>query len=330
MRIFVTGITGFVGGTVANYFASLGHSVSGIGRSNQLPRRISERCCYKQADICKPLEYIDADVVIHAAGLASDTAASQELFNVNVNGTRNVLNACKTVRHFVHISSSSVYSFGRDPMIETQAGININDLSDYGKSKFEAEKYVINNGNDLKKTILRPRAIYGRYDYSLLPRLMRLVKGNYLLLPQHLSKKISLTHIDNLIQAIELCVCEQKKALKIFNVADEEVYDLCQVLTTLLPLVAGIQLKKITVPAPVFNLFVAFNNWFKLSRTFNRFAVSSLTTTAILNIDKIKYQVNYDPLNNFYNSYREIIDWVHNEEGWKQVFNAPPKLSPAL
>jgi nucleoside-diphosphate-sugar epimerase len=330
MRIFVTGITGFVGGTVANYFASLGHSVSGIGRSNQLPKRISERCCYKQADICKPLEYIDADIVIHAAGLASDTAPSRELYCVNVNGTRNVLNACKKVRHIIHISSSSVYDFKKYPMEETQAGINFNNLSDYGKSKFEAEKYIISNSYDLKKTILRPRAIYGRHDHSLLPRLMKLVKGNQLLLPQQLSKKISLTHIDNLLHAIELCVSDQTKALKLFNVADEEVYDLYQVLTTLLPMVAGKKLKTLIIPSFVFNLFVAFNNSFNLSRTFNRFAVSSLTNTATLSINKIKYQMNYAPLKNFYNSYKEIIDWVHNEEDWKQVLKSPRNLSPAL
>ena len=162
MKIFVTGITGFVGGAVANHFSSLGCEITGIGRSKNLPPHISNKCNYLQSDICNPLPKIEADIVVHAAGLTSDTASFQELYKVNVEGTKNVLDAAKKVTHFIYISTSSVYNFHNLPMTELEAGVNYEELSGYGKSKFLAEQHILNNYTDNKKTILRPRAIYGK------------------------------------------------------------------------------------------------------------------------------------------------------------------------
>ncbi len=323
MKIFVTGITGFVGGSVANYFASLGHEVTGIGRSDKLPSHISDKCSYMQADIRNPLPAIEADIIIHAAGLASDTASLKDLYSVNVQGTQHILDAGKKIKHIIYISSSSVYQFNKCPMKELEAGSNLNELSNYGKSKLLSEKLFLGR-NKNRTTILRPRAIYGRHDQSLLPRLTKLVKGNTLFLPAHLSKNISLTHIDNLILAIELSIKNQLLSHDVFNVADKEVYDLNQVLTTLLPLVTGKQLETVKIPAWLFELLVAINSKLNLNRSFNRFAASSLTNEATMNINKISDQLNYRPLKNFYNSYPEIGKWIHQEDGWKTLFKTTP------
>jgi nucleoside-diphosphate-sugar epimerase len=320
VKIFITGITGFVGGAMANYFASLGYEITGIGRSDTLPPHISNNCNYLQANICKPLPEIEADIVIHAAGLASDTASFKELYAINVEGTQNVLAAAKKVNHFIYVSSSSVYNFHEHAMTEIEGGLNYEKLSGYGKSKFLAEQHVLNDSTKNKKTLLRPRAIYGRHDLSLLPRLMKLVKGNRLFLPAHVSKKISLTHIDNFVQAVELCVENQTSSFEIFNVADNEVYDLYKVLTKLLPLVASRKLQTISIPAALFDLFVAINSHFRLNPSFNQFAADSLTKTAMMNTCKISQQLHYNPGKNFYNSYPEIGHWIHQEGGWKYFF----------
>ncbi|MEP6616266.1 MAG: NAD(P)-dependent oxidoreductase [Ginsengibacter sp.] len=326
MKIFVTGITGFVGGAIANHFATLGHEVTGLGRKDSLPPHVSSDCNYIQADISKPLEPIGADIVIHAAGLASDTASFKDLHLINSQGTFNVVSASKEVKHFVHISSSSVYHFKDFPMEEMDAGKCYEKLSEYGKSKFLAEQHI-QAARVNKKTILRPRAIYGIHDQSLLPRLLKLVKWNKLLLPQNLSKKISLTHIDNLIQAVKLCTDTQSKAMKIYNVADAEVYDLHNVLTILLPLAVGKPLQLVRIPAMIFNLFVALNNKLNLDRSFNLFAAASLTSTAVMSIEKIRHQMGYNPARNFSNSYPEIASWIHQEHGWKNIMDQPIYLN---
>ena len=152
MKVFITGITGFVGGACANHFASLGHTVSGIGRKPSLPLHVSQTCSYRRADIALPLPCFDADVVIHAAALTSDSAHWQQAYKANVDGTKNVLAAAKNAKHFIHISSSSVYDF-RDGnrKKEKEAGIYFDLLSCYGKTKWLAEKMVKENNTLNKK-----------------------------------------------------------------------------------------------------------------------------------------------------------------------------------
>jgi len=315
MKIFLTGITGFVGGAAANHFAALGHTVYGIGRKTALPYYISESCGYSQADICSPLKDIDADIIIHAAAEVSDTVSYKHACKVNVEGTANVLGAAKNSKHFIYISSSSVYNFKEEEMIESEAGLEFNHLSVYGKSKWLAEEVINKNESDFKRTIFRPRAIYGNHDHLLLPRLLKLVKGNKIFVPEHLSKQISLTHVNNLILAIELCINRQLEASEIFNVADKEVYDLNKVLTALLSAVTSKQLRTFSIPSLVFESFIAINDKLKLFPALNRFAASSLTGTAVLDIGKISKTLGYIPKKNFLNSYFEIADWVHNEKG---------------
>ena len=88
MKIFISGITGFVGGSLANYFVHAGHEVAGIGRKPALPSFVSSLCSYQPVDIVHPLEEINADIVIHAAALASDTISFGEAYGVNVRVTR--------------------------------------------------------------------------------------------------------------------------------------------------------------------------------------------------------------------------------------------------
>ncbi len=325
MKIFVTGITGFVGGAVANHFAALGHTVCGIGRKAALPYYISNSCSYSTADICSPVKDIDADIIIHAAAVVSDTVTYKHACKVNVEGTTNVLRAAKNSKHFIYISSSSVYDFKNERMNESEAGTEFNHLSVYGKSKWLAEGVINKIDGNFKKTILRPRAIYGKHDHVLLPRLLKMVKGNKIFLPDHLSKQISLTHINNLILAIELCINKQEKASEIFNVADKEVYDLNKVLTTLLSAVTSKQLHTFIIPKLVFERLIAINEKLKLCPDFNRFAASSLTGTGVLDIEKISKTLGYFPIKNFRNSYIEIADWMHNEEGSKFFKEIPSR-----
>ncbi len=325
MKIFITGITGFVGASLANYFVSAGHHVGGIGRKPSLPPFVSGLCTYKSVDILHPIEDIEADIVIHAAALASDTITFKQAYGVNVRGTEHVLQACRSVGHFIHISSSSVYNF-RDNKIkfEDDSGIEFNGLSAYGQTKWLAEQAVSHDRHDFKKSILRPRAIYGKYDQLLIPRLLKLVKGNRIILPEQLTKQISLTHISNLVAAVNLCVTIQSAGLEIYNVSDREIYDLNIVLPALLKVVLANKLRTVRIPAGLFDLFAAVNRKMTVSAAFNPFAVASLTHKSILNIDKISSQLHYAPTHNFFGGCTEIAEWIHREQGWKNFFKEAP------
>ena len=175
MRILVTGATGFVGRAIVaellmeNLEVFCMGSLSRAG-TDELPN-------FLRADITntESLERLESlpliDVLIHTAGLAHQFggASLEEFWRINVEGTKNVCLLAERlgVKHFIHISSVSVYGRGK----QSGGGLLAEDVrcepeSVYAQSKFEAEKTAadICRKNSILLTILRPATIIGEND----------------------------------------------------------------------------------------------------------------------------------------------------------------------
>jgi nucleoside-diphosphate-sugar epimerase len=295
MKIFITGVSGFVGGSLANYFIRKGHEVSGIGRRARQPDFVDPSCSYIQADITAPLAEIEADILIHCAAMVSDTANAAKALEINAGGTEQVLRASENVKHLVYVSSSSVYHFSDSAVKEADAGLNYKNLSAYGQSKFLGEQVFLSGNPGAKKTILRPRAIYGPCDTHLLPRLLKLLWGNKIILPGYLANSISLTHIDNLCAATEACIEKQVGSTGIFNIADQETYNLEEVIPDLLGAISTKSPEIFRLPSTLVRLLVALDSALGLKSPLNRFAIGSITKNAVLDISLIGEQLGYKP-----------------------------------
>lgn len=106
---------------------------------------------------------LDADVVVHAAGLIKAKSRA-DFFEVNAEGSAHVaLAAAKTApnAHIIGISSLAA----REPL-----------LSDYAASKHAGEAEIRKNAPGTV-TILRPSAIYGRWDRETLSLFQMAAKG---------------------------------------------------------------------------------------------------------------------------------------------------------
>lgn len=302
MKVFITGITGFVGSKLANKFIKEGFEVSGLGRKNKLPSHIDPRCIYIKEDITKSVSEITAEIVIHAAAQVDDNACYSNHYENNVIGTANVINACTNKKTlFILISTSSVYPFTKEsPYLEEDAGLEYETLSAYGKTKYLAEQLLVKNKNLSSKIILRPRAIYGPDDTVLLPRLLSLVKKGLIILPQHITTQISLTHINNLMYAVERSFYLQKNNILIFNVADNQIYSLKEVIPLLINSVITKKRKVFFVQKQIWILLVKLNNIFRFIPQLTTFGSKQLTQVALLDTSRIK---NYLPYNFKYNVY---------------------------
>lgn len=166
------------------------------------------------------------DAVIHLAGKAHDTSntsAEQEYFNVNFGLTQQLYDwyLKSNAKKFIYLSSVKAVA-------DTVEGILKEDRTPqpktpYGKSKLQAEQYILNSNNNPHKSyyILRPCMIHGPGN-----------KGNLNLLYQFASKgwpypladfenKRSFLSIGNLMIVLhELLI--NPIASDIFNVADDE------------------------------------------------------------------------------------------------------------
>lgn len=115
-----------------------------------------------------------ADVVYHLAGMIEIKAGNEDkVYNVNVNGTKNVVEACKAcgVRKLVYMSSVDTYPPLPGNQVMTEISKYEPDKLEgaYAKTKAEATQYVLDaNGTDgLETVVVQPSACIGPYDFKV-------------------------------------------------------------------------------------------------------------------------------------------------------------------
>ncbi len=175
--ILVTGANGFLGRSIVGE-VSQSNSVITLGTSAK-----NDIICNLAKNV--PQFSFKIDLVIHAAGKAHIVPKSSievdEFYNVNVNGTLNLLKGLsqKPPKWFVFISSVSVYGLSE--------GLNINEnhpllaIDPYGASKIKAENIIIDwcRTNNVILTILRLPLLIGFNPPGNLGKLIRGIKNGY-------------------------------------------------------------------------------------------------------------------------------------------------------
>lgn len=137
------------------------------------------------------------DVVYHLAALLDYTAPKKRMFDVNVTGTRNLLEASHASK-FIYLSSTAVYGYHTNPLITESTPCNPSGY--YGKTKLMAEQLVLKK----QGIVVRSPDIFGKgfhegYDYVI----MRLKEGRMPIIGSG-NNKIHWIHIDDLVQALVL------------------------------------------------------------------------------------------------------------------------------
>jgi len=179
-RVLVTGGTGFLGAYIIKELISKGYSVRAIRRKASLPSFIDPAILQKaewvEGDVLDVISLEDAlqgiDMVIHSAAVVSFLKNERkQMYQVNVDGTANVVNMAleQNIRKLVHISS--VAALGR-----TSSGGHVDEEkkwedsrinTHYARSKFKAELEVWRGiGEGMEAVILNPSTILGYGDWN--------------------------------------------------------------------------------------------------------------------------------------------------------------------
>lgn len=167
MRIFVTGVTGFIGSRVFQRLTEeTGHEVIGLQRytAGRMPRENMVFGDITDGDIYDVVKKVQPEIVVHIAALASNEQSNAfpvEVMRVNAVGTARLLSACKSLpvacKAFVLASSSEVYGFVKGAITEESP---IAAKNPYAASKIAAEEAVKASG--IPYVIMRPFNTYGR------------------------------------------------------------------------------------------------------------------------------------------------------------------------
>jgi nucleoside-diphosphate-sugar epimerase len=216
MRIAVTGASGFVGGAVARALVADGHEVWTTSRRH--PAVDGARHVAWDLTAGPLAGAPEVDAVVHAGAAVSDWCALDVARATNVGGTLAVRDTFPGAR-FVHVSSGSVYDPFRPSVRarETEAPVG-RYLDAYGTTKAEAERAL---ARDVERrpergavVVLRPHAVYGPGDTTLLPRVEAAVRHGRIVLPGGGRVLQSLTHVDTLVAAVRAAVVLPETVLR--------------------------------------------------------------------------------------------------------------------
>ncbi len=185
MKIAVTGASGHIGINLCQELIQHGHSVKALIHKNDHGiRKLPLECVTGDLMDASSLSRLvrGVEVVFHLAAVISIQVRNrEELFEKNVRGTENVVEAVlkEGVRRLIHFSS--IHALVQEPfegVLDEGRSLALKDNVDYSRSKALSELIIQEAVKDgLDAVILNPTAVIGPFDCapSLLGRALILI-----------------------------------------------------------------------------------------------------------------------------------------------------------
>ena len=183
----VTGANGFTASYVCRQLIEKGYKVLGLVRKNadmKLIEGVPVEFNYADLAVDKDFSSImdGIDVVYHiAAAYRTENVPRRYFWDVNVEGTRKLLEAAKKagVKKFVHSSTVGVQGYIKNPPAKEEDPYNPGDY--YQESKVDGEKLVLEfyKREKLPISIVRPVGIYGPGDTRFLKLFKHINNGKF-------------------------------------------------------------------------------------------------------------------------------------------------------
>jgi UDP-4-keto-D-QuiNAc 4-reductase len=246
--IAVTGASGYIGAHCVAEALKRGRKVVAISTQpmNKALRSQADRIKWQFVGDRYGLDVNDwahrlegVETIIHCAARVHQTArdAMKKMRRDNTLVTEAIANAATQarVKRFIYLSSAAVYGDEVNLPAHT-IDAPIKWANDYGKSKVEAERKLINRPIDRGDNvhILRPPVVYGVDARGNMTRLARMVANGYPLPFGAIDNRRSIVSIRTLVNAIFWCIeRESATGVSIWNVADRTPLSTTQIVNAI-------------------------------------------------------------------------------------------------
>lgn len=189
-------------------------------------------------------------VILLAAEHKDNVHPKSLYYDVNVDGTKNVLDQMDKleINNLIFTSSVAIYGLNKINPSESHPEEPFND---YGKSKFEAEKVIFEWFNKKPKKrnviIIRPTVIFGERNRGNVYNLLKQISsGNFLMVGNGKNKK-SMAYVGNVAAFIKKCIEDSNVGYNIFNYSDKPDFDM-QKLVSIIEKKMNVKIPNIKVP----------------------------------------------------------------------------------
>lgn len=343
-RVVVTGGSGFVGKHLVNALLKKGElsmtvvvfdirpfdkaDFSNSGQIQSITGSITNL-----GDVIR--SFRDADVVFHCiAANPLDDQNETLMWRVNVDGTKNVIEACKqcNVPKLIYISSAGVVFDGTHMRnIDESKPYPSRYIDYYSQTKAEAERLVLAANTDTMLTCaLRPSAIFGEGDSLYVPRLIdagRQGKSRYII--GNGKTKWEFTYVGNLVSA---CI-KASENLTVDSPLGGQAYFITNDETSVLWEHMGVILKSLGYEPPttcipfivcyvlaciVGAILFLISPVYRPQKppTFNKHRVMLLTTDRSISCEKAKRDFGYVAYVSMEEANRRTIEYFKPEAAW--------------
>ncbi|MBO6793724.1 MAG: NAD-dependent epimerase/dehydratase family protein [Balneolaceae bacterium] len=329
MNVLLTGATGFLGWRTLEALVNdpAIDNIVATGRTLKLTHTVAhKKVTYRlgeleNKDFVESL-FVNIDAVVNAAALSSPWGDQEVFETANVHTQRNLIEAAKRheIQRFVYISTPSLYfNFSDRFEVKEDDPLPQTLVNHYAETKRKAELLLMES--ELPHIILRPRAIIGRGDTVIMPRLIRAVDDGRLKIIGDGKNVVDLTSVANVAQAILLSLkSENESSLnEIYNISNGAPVVLWDAISEVLTRL-GRTAPNRKVPYRLVKWVAQFLE-FKSRMTNNeepvltQYGVGTLAFSLTLDISKAKNLLGYQPTVSTEEAIDEFVNWYQDHEG---------------
>ena len=310
MRCLVTGAGGYIGDSLVKRLVLQGHEVLGLINKSK-PKHPEKKATYINGDITEinTIKNVvkDVDIIFHCAALVKDYGAKKKFYKVNFEGTKNLVDLCKSIdiKRFIFIGHIGYESR--------------NYKSNYAKTKELAEKYLLKKYEleNFPSVVIRPGNVFGPGAKTWVLRPYDSILKNRISLIDNGVGIFHHTYIDNLVDALIAAINKPQVTGEVIDVTDGDASITWKTYFNDLAKIAGKkQIKKNMskkMAITIGKIMLILNILFKIKPWITPAAVGILTNKKPISIEKAQKLLGYKPKINYNNAMKVIRKWLQDE-----------------
>jgi nucleoside-diphosphate-sugar epimerase len=271
------------------------------------------------ADCARFVENAKGAFLFHAAGIIHPKRV-KDFYRINVDGTRNILEASESagVRRAVVVSSNSPAGCNPHPDHLFDESSPHNPYMNYGRSKMKAEGVVkdVESRGRLETVVVRPPWFYGPDQPARQTEFFSMIRQGKGPIVGTGNNLRSMGYIDNLCQGMMLAALTEKARGQLYWIADRRPYSMNEIIDTVERLLAEefkmtVKYKRLRLPGLASEIALLADKTIQGLGLYQTqiHVLSEMNKTIACSVDKAQRELGYRPIIALEEGMRRSIAW---------------------
>jgi 2-alkyl-3-oxoalkanoate reductase len=326
MTNLVTGAAGFLGSHTVDELLGKSQSVRGLVRKPEQAEALRQRGAEASVGDVRDRGAVEsavrgAEVVYHCAAAVGAHYSKEEIYAINLDGVRNVLDALRAAGKGRMVLVSSVNVLGiRDFENATEDMPCRRAGEPHADVKIDAEQLALDyhRRHGVEVTIIRPALIYGPGEKNI-PRLLDVIRRGKFAYIGSRDNVIPMVHVGDVVQAMLLAAAAPAAIGRIYHVTDGQRTTASQFIEYLAELIHASPPQKVLPYYVPYAACLVFE-WLKRLRAtkgsgpINRVGLRFLGTSRSVDIGRAIKELGYSPRVAFREGMADTVRWIEEHE----------------